>query len=68
VTDDVVYLSAMEEQKYSVAQAESPIDAGGRLTGDLIVCRHAGDTVLLPPDRVDFMDVSPSSSSRSPRR
>ena len=59
VTDDVVYLSAMEEQKYSVAQAESPIDAGGRLTGDLIVCRHAGDTVLLSPDRVDFMDVSP---------
>ena len=34
-------------------------DSSGRLTGDLIVCRHAGDTVLLPADRVDYMDVSP---------
>jgi DNA-directed RNA polymerase subunit beta len=59
VTDDVAYLSAMEEQKYSVAQADSTIDASGRLAGDLIVCRHAGDTVLLSPDRVDYMDVSP---------
>ena len=48
VTDDVVYLSAMEEQKYSVAQADTPIDAERRLTGDLIVCRHAGDVVFLP--------------------
>ena len=59
MTDEVAYLSAMEEQKYSVAQADTPIDASGRLIGDLIVCRHAGDTVLLPADRVDYMDVSP---------
>ena len=49
----------MEEQKYSVAQADTPIDAGGKLVGDLIVCRHAGDVVFLPGDRVDYMDVSP---------
>ena len=59
VTEEVAYLSAMEEQKYSVAQADTPIDAAGKLVGDLIVCRHAGDVVFLPGDRVDYMDVSP---------
>ena len=59
VTMDVVYLSAMEEGKYSVAQADTPLDDDGTLDGDLIVCRHAGDVVFLPRDRVDFMDVSP---------
>src|SRR5579863_2976924 len=58
-TEEVAYLSAMEEQKYSVAQADTPIDAKGKLSGDLIVCRHAGDVVMLPADRVDYMDVSP---------
>ena len=53
------YLSAMEEQKYAVAQADTPIDANGHITGDLIVCRQAGDVVFLPADRVDYMDVSP---------
>ncbi len=59
VTEEVNYLSAMEEQKYSVAQADTPIDGKGRLVGDLIVCRHAGDVVFLAADRVDYMDVSP---------
>ncbi len=59
VTEEVAYLSAMEEQKYAVAQADTPIDANGHLTGDLIVCRRAGDVVLLASDHVDYMDVSP---------
>ena len=59
MTEDVVYVSAMEEGKYSVAQADTPLDADGTLNGDLIVCRHAGDVVFLPRDRVDFMEVSP---------
>jgi DNA-directed RNA polymerase subunit beta len=59
VTMDVVYLSAMEEGKYSVAQADTPLSEDGTLNGDLIVCRHAGDVVFLSPDRVDFMEVSP---------
>ncbi|OYX08624.1 MAG: DNA-directed RNA polymerase subunit beta, partial [Rhizobiales bacterium 32-66-8] len=59
VTDEVVYLSAMEEGKYHVAQANIPLDKDGRFEEDLIVCRHAGDVLLVPPDRVDFMDVSP---------
>ncbi|MFG1214618.1 DNA-directed RNA polymerase subunit beta [Xanthobacter flavus] len=59
VTDEVVYLSAMEEGKYYVAQANIPLDKDGRFEEDLIVCRHAGDVLLVSPDRVDFMDVSP---------
>ena len=43
VTDEVIYLSAMEEARYTVAQANAPIDAKGRFTEDLIVCRQAGD-------------------------
>ena len=59
VSDDVQYLSAMEEGRYTVAQANAPIDARGRFTEELIVCRHAGDVLQLAPDKVDFMDVSP---------
>jgi DNA-directed RNA polymerase subunit beta len=59
VTDEVVYLSAMEEGRYTVAQANSAIDGRGRFTDDLVVVRHAGDVQLIPPDKVDFMDVSP---------
>jgi DNA-directed RNA polymerase subunit beta len=61
VTDEVVYLSAMEEGRYSVAQANVPIDAKGRFTEDLVVCRASGtrDVVPLTPDKVDYMDVSP---------
>ena len=61
VTEEVNYLSAMEEGRYSVAQANAPIDAKGRFTEDLIVCRDGGnrDVLLMPPDKVDYMDVSP---------
>jgi DNA-directed RNA polymerase subunit beta len=59
VTDEVIYLSAMEEGRYTVAQANSAIDGKGRFTDDLVVVRHAGDVQLIPPDKVDFMDVSP---------
>ncbi|HSP49749.1 MAG TPA: DNA-directed RNA polymerase subunit beta [Pseudolabrys sp.] len=59
VTDEVIYLSAMEEGRYTVAQANATMDARGRFTEDLIICRHAGDVHLVPRDKVDFMDVSP---------
>ncbi len=59
VTEEVQYLSAMEEGRYTVAQANAPIDSRGRFTEDLIVCRHAGDVQLVPAAKVDFMDVSP---------
>jgi DNA-directed RNA polymerase subunit beta len=59
VTGEVIYLSAMEEQKYNVAQANSALDGEGRLTEDLVVCRRAGDNIFVAPDRVDLMEVSP---------
>jgi DNA-directed RNA polymerase subunit beta len=59
VTEEVIYLSAMEEGKYHVAQANAVIDTKGKFTEELIVCRHAGDVLLVGPERVDFMDVSP---------
>jgi DNA-directed RNA polymerase subunit beta len=59
VTDEVVYLSAMEEMRHHVAQANAEIDPKGKLTGDLITCRFSGDVVLVSPDKVDYIDVSP---------
>jgi len=59
VTDEVVYLSAMEESRHAVAQANAEMDAKGRFTEDLIVCRQAGDVHLVPREKVDYMDVSP---------
>jgi DNA-directed RNA polymerase subunit beta len=59
VTTDVVYLSAMEESKYSIAQANAGLDTRSRFVDDIISCRKGGDFVLLPPDRIEFMDVSP---------
>ena len=59
VTDQVAYLSAMEEARYHVAQANAEIDAKGKLTGDLITCRFSGDVLLVSPDKVDYIDVSP---------
>ncbi|MBX3454144.1 DNA-directed RNA polymerase subunit beta [Ferrovibrio sp.] len=59
VTDEVVYLTAMEEGKYSIAQANVPVDAKGKLVGELLNCRVNGDFQMLRPENVDFMDVSP---------
>jgi DNA-directed RNA polymerase subunit beta len=59
VTAEVIYLSAMEEGRYYVAQANAQLDPKGRFTDDLIVCRHAGDVQMIAPDKVDYMDVSP---------
>ena len=59
VTDEVVYLSAMEEGRYHVAQANVALDAKGKFTEDLIICRHSGDVLPVTADKVDYMDVSP---------
>jgi DNA-directed RNA polymerase subunit beta len=57
--DEVVYLSAMEEMRHHVAQANAVIDDKGRLTGDLVICRFNGDVLPVSPDKVDYIDVSP---------
>ncbi|RUT33009.1 DNA-directed RNA polymerase subunit beta [Arsenicitalea aurantiaca] len=59
ITDDVVYLSAMEEAKHHVAQANATINSDGQFADDLIVARHSGDVQLTPRELVDLMDVSP---------
>src|SRR6056297_1826285 len=59
VTGEVIYLSAMEEAKYHVAQANAQLDDAGSLTEELVICRKAGEVVVAPPDKVDLMDVSP---------
>ncbi|GAA0557683.1 DNA-directed RNA polymerase subunit beta [Rhizomicrobium electricum] len=59
VTDEVVYLSAMEEAKYMIAQANATIDSRGRITDELVSCRSHGDYVMTTPDQIDFIDVSP---------
>ena len=57
--DEVVYLPADEEDKFVVAQANSPIDAKFQLTGDRVECRVSDDYLMEPPERVDYMDVAP---------
>lgn len=59
VTMQVVYLSAMEESKHYVAQANSSLDSEGQFTDEFVVCRHAGEVLMTPRDHVDLMDVSP---------
>ncbi|WP_106755151.1 DNA-directed RNA polymerase subunit beta [Pannonibacter carbonis] len=59
VSNDVVYLSAMEEAKHYVAQSNAQMDETGRFVNELVTCRHAGENMLVPSERVDLMDVSP---------
>ena len=59
LTAEVTYLSAMEEGKYIIAQANAAIDARGRLTDDLVSCRKSGDFIMTPPENVEYIDVSP---------
>ena len=59
VTDAVAYLSAMEEMRHHVAQANAEIDDKGNLIEDLVTVRYQGDVMLVPRDRVDYIDVSP---------
>ena len=59
VTDEVVYLSAMDEGRYSIAQANVEVDAHGHVAADLTNCRKNGDFVLCRPQEIDLIDVSP---------
>jgi len=59
VTDEVVYLSAMDEGRYAIAQANVRVDENGYITDDLTNCRKAGDFLMLRPNQIDLIDVSP---------
>lgn len=59
VTDDIQYISAIEEGDYVIAQASAELDKNGVLVGDIVPSRYRGETVMSSADAVDFMDVSP---------
>ena len=59
VTDEVIYLSAIEESRYAIAQANVKLDKKGKLIDDLIPCRFENEFMLISPEKIEFMDVSP---------
>ena len=59
LTDDVVYLSAMEEAKHTIAQANAGTNTDGSFTEDLISSREAGEFLMAPKNQITLMDVSP---------
>ncbi|WDU47866.1 DNA-directed RNA polymerase subunit beta [Taylorella equigenitalis] len=60
VVDQIDYLSAIEESKYVIAQANANLDEHGNFIDDLIACRQAGETMLMSPEKVEYIDVAPS--------
>jgi DNA-directed RNA polymerase subunit beta len=58
VTDEIEYLSAIEEGKYFIAQASAKVDENGRLVDDLVSCRHKDEFTLASADQINYMDVS----------
>ena len=59
VTDQIDYLSAIEEGRFVIAQASATLSESGELTEDLVSCRHQNEFTLSSPDRIQYMDVSP---------
>ena len=59
VTDTIDYLFALDEEKYTIAQANASLDEEGKFTTTLISARKAGEFVIVKPEEVDYMDVSP---------
>ena len=59
VTDEVLYLSAMEEGRFTMAQANAEVDDKGRFTTELVSCRQGGNYLMARPEDIDYIDVSP---------
>tara|TARA_B100000963_G_scaffold359599_1_gene387358 strand:- start:1026 stop:5087 length:4062 start_codon:yes stop_codon:yes gene_type:complete len=59
VTDEIIYLSAIDEAEHVIAQANVVLDKSNRFVDDLVAVRHANEFELMSPDRIDLMDVSP---------
>ncbi|GIX27540.1 MAG: DNA-directed RNA polymerase subunit beta [Burkholderiales bacterium] len=60
VTDQIEYLSAIEEGQFVIAQANAELDKNGRFVSDLVSCRHHNEFMLATPDRIQYMDVAPA--------
>jgi DNA-directed RNA polymerase subunit beta len=59
VTNEIRYFSALEEEGHAIAQANAPLDENGRFVNELVNVRKSGEFLLLPPDQIQLMDVSP---------
>ena len=59
VTDEIEFLSAIEEDRYVIAQASAEVTADGNFVRDLISARSGGEFILVPPTEINYMDVSP---------
>ncbi len=59
VTDEIDYLSAIDESHYIIAQANASLDKDNRLSDELVTCRHQNEFTMTTPDKVQYMDVSP---------
>src|SRR6187401_2410058 len=60
VTDEIHYLSAIEESKYVIAQANAELDKKNKFTDELVSCRNKNEFTLATPDRIEYMDVAPA--------
>jgi DNA-directed RNA polymerase subunit beta len=60
VTDEIEYLSAIEESKYVIAQANAELDAKSKFKDELVSCRYKNEFTLSAPDRIEYMDVAPA--------
>ncbi|HTJ54461.1 MAG TPA: DNA-directed RNA polymerase subunit beta [Nitrosospira sp.] len=60
VTDEIDYLSAIEEGQYVIAQANAELDRNGKFTNEIVSCRHKNEFTLATPDRIEYMDVAPA--------
>ena len=60
VTDKIEYLSAIEESKYVIAQANAELDGEGSFTSEIVSCRFKNEFELASPERIEYMDVAPS--------
>jgi DNA-directed RNA polymerase subunit beta len=59
VSAEVIYMSAMEEAKYTIAQANAELDKSGKFVSDLVQCRKGGENLIAPVDQIEYADVSP---------
>jgi len=60
VTEEIEFLSALQEEEHTIAQANAPIDEKGKFTRELVSARIGGEFTMVRPEQVDFMDVSPN--------
>ncbi len=58
LTNEVHYLSALEESRHAIAQASAKVDKEGKLVNELLPCRYKGETIFMMPEQVQYMDVS----------